>query len=52
MNIELIPLEKMIYDGKEICFGAKKEEVITIKSKCSGVSCILKFCFLNIILTY
>ena len=30
MNIELIPLEKMIYDGKEICFGAKKEEVIKL----------------------
>ena len=30
MNIELIPLEKMIYDGKEICFGTKKEEVIKL----------------------
>lgn len=28
MNIELIPLEKMIYDGKEILIGAKKETVI------------------------
>ena len=27
MQIELIPLEKMIFDGKDVCFGAKKEEV-------------------------
>lgn len=30
INIELIPLEKMIYDGKEICLGAKKEDVIEL----------------------
>lgn len=33
MRIELIPLEKMIFDGKEIYFGAKKEEVIKLLGK-------------------
>lgn len=30
MKIELIPLEKMIFDGKEICFSAKKEDIIKL----------------------
>lgn len=28
--IELIPLEKMIYDGKEVLLGSKKEDVIKV----------------------
>lgn len=30
MDIELIPLEKMIFNEKEILLGAKKEDVIKL----------------------
>lgn len=30
MNIELIPLEKMVIDGKEICLGKKKQHVMEL----------------------
>ena len=30
MKIELIPLEKMVFDGKEICLGAKEKDVIKL----------------------
>ncbi len=37
--IELIPLEKIIFDGKEIFLGAKKEDVIKLLGE---PECILK----------
>lgn len=38
MKIELIPLEKMIYDGKDILLGSKKEDVIKILGEPDNIS--------------